>query len=141
VTPEEGALGRVLESLLEAGFSVPVETAKKALRLRRQLNVIEMSNAAKIDLIIRKDRRFSREELHRSRLAELAGGLQARIATLEDTVLPKLEWARKAGGSEKQLNDVAGVLAVQGQTLDRAYIERCAGELGVVDLGRTLTAF
>jgi hypothetical protein len=141
IDPSPSALARLVESLLKAGFSVPVETAKDALRLRRQFNVIEMSSAAKIDLILRKDRPFSREELRRSLPTELAGGLQARIATPEDTVLSKLEWARKSGGSEKQLNDVAGVLAVQGKTLDRAYIERWAAELGVLDLWRTLTGF
>jgi len=39
------------------------------------------------------------------------------------------------------MSDVAGVLAVQGQTLDRLYIERWAAELGVLDLWRTLADF
>ena len=33
------------------------------------------------------------------------------MATAEDTLVSKLEWARKAGGSERQLDDAAGILA------------------------------
>ena len=48
-------------------------------------------------------------------------------------MLSKLEWARRAGDSERQLADAAGVLAVN-PSLDRAYIEHWARELGVCDL-------
>jgi hypothetical protein len=54
-------------------------------------------------------------------------------------VLSKLEWARRAGDSERQLADAAGVVAVN-PTLDRAYIERWAEQLGVADLWSRLAA-
>jgi hypothetical protein len=40
----------------------------------------------------------------------------------------------EGGRSERQLEDVAGILAVSGPALDRAYIERWARELGVLEL-------
>ena len=40
----------------------------------------------------------------------------------------------KAGGSERQLDDVAGILQVSGARLDRAYIDKWAVVLGVADL-------
>lgn len=52
-------------------------------------------------------------------------------------ILSKLEWALKAGRSEKQIEDAAGVLAVS-PGIDRAYVERWAGELGVLDLWREI---
>jgi len=55
------------------------------------------------------------------------------LASPEDTILSKLEWSRKAGRSERQLEDAAGVLAVNPR-IDRAYVERWATELGVLDL-------
>ena len=55
------------------------------------------------------------------------------MASPEDSVLSKLEWAMKAGGSEKQLQDAAGVVEVNPR-LDRNYIERWAAELKVLDL-------
>ena len=55
------------------------------------------------------------------------------IATPEDTVLSKLEWAKRGGGSEKQIADAASVVMVC-RDLDRDYVERWARELGVLDL-------
>ncbi|HXV59319.1 MAG TPA: hypothetical protein VEK15_01395 [Vicinamibacteria bacterium] len=59
--------------------------------------------------------------------------MRISLATPEDTVLSKLEWTRKTGESERQLHDAAGVVDVHPD-LDRAYIERWAKELGVMDL-------
>ena len=86
------------------------ERARDALRRRRLFNVIEDRTAVKIDLIIRKDRPFSVEELGRRRPAQLGAGLRVALASPEDTVVSKLEWSRRSGGSEKQLADVAGIL-------------------------------
>lgn len=48
-------------------------------------------------------------------------------------MLSKLEWARE-GRSERQVEDAAAVLAVSGPSMDRAYLNRWAAELGVADL-------
>ena len=54
---------------------------------------------------------------------------------IEDIILSKLEWYRMGGGvSERQWRDVLGVLKVQGERLDHAYMQRMAAELGVADL-------
>ena len=50
------------------------------------------------------------------------------MATAEDTIVAKLEWAR-AGESERQLRDVVGVVAASGERLDREYLARWIGEL------------
>ena len=138
IDPEPAALARLVEELQVGGFYVDAGVAEHALRTRRQFNVIEGSSAAKIDLIICKNRPFSRLELSRGARTEIVPGLRAALATPEDTILSKLEWARKAGGSERQLADVAGVLEVSGAGLDRDYVERWASELGVLDLWRAL---
>jgi hypothetical protein len=52
-------------------------------------------------------------------------------------VLAKLQWYRAGGGvSDRQWTDVLGVLKVQGATLDRAYLEEWARELGLMELLR-----
>lgn len=132
--PTPAALARLVDELASAGFYVDRATAQDALARRRQFNVIEPRSASKIDVIIRKERPFSHEELARRRSVQLGSGTRVWLASPEDTVVSKLEWARKAGGSEKQLGDVAGILAVQGEALDREYIERWVRELGVFDL-------
>jgi hypothetical protein len=44
-------------------------------------------------------------------------------ASVEDTIIAKLEWA-KQGSSERQLTDVAGILRLHSESLDRAYLEK-----------------
>jgi hypothetical protein len=66
-------------------------------------------------------------------------GTRVFVASPEDTVISKLEWA-KLGGSELQLRDASGILQLLGTGLDRAYIERWVTELGLKDLWQRVTA-
>ncbi len=49
------------------------------------------------------------------------------MATAKDTVIAKPEWHQQSS-SARQLEDVA---AIQGDRLDRAYIEHCVADLGL----------
>jgi hypothetical protein len=139
VDPSPGALEALLDALAADGYYADPHTARDALRARRLFNVIDPETAFKVDLIVRKERPFSREEFARRERRDVFG-LVASMATAEDTILSKLEWALKAGGSERQLADALGVLQVCGDRLDRAYVERWAAELGVLDLWQQLVA-
>jgi hypothetical protein len=131
--PRADTLDQLVQRLMDLGLYVDRERARDALRRRRQFNVVDPQTAWKIDLIVIKERPFSREELRRRTSAEILGGARVSMATPEDTILSKLEWAKKSGGSEKQLLDVAGVVEAN-PGLDRAYVERWAQELDIVDL-------
>ena len=91
-------------------------------------NVIDLVTGWKADLIVKKARPFSTREFARRRFASVLG-VELRIASAEDTVLTKLEWALKGGGSERQLADVRGILAARGADLDVAYLEAGIAEL------------
>ena len=56
-------------------------------------------------------------------------GIPLHVASVEDLVLAKLEWA-KLGESTRQLEDVARLLESQ-PSLDAVYIECWLDELGV----------
>jgi len=137
IDPNRAQLDGLVASLDEAGYYVDAARARDAFGRRLQFNAIEMQSAFKIDLIFRKDRPFSHEELGRRQSAELSPGVTVALASAEDTILSKLEWAKKAGRSERQIHDAAGVVAVN-PGLDRAYVERWARELGVLDLWREI---
>jgi hypothetical protein len=137
IDPTREQLDALVASLLESGHYVDGRRAHDALARRLQFNVIDPHTAFKIDLIIRKSRPFSREELGRRQMVELSPGVQIAVASPEDTILSKLEWAMKGGRSQKQIDDAASVLEVN-PAIDRGYVERWAAELGVLELWREI---
>jgi hypothetical protein len=131
IDPSFEALTRFVGDLPADLFYVERETAIAALAERSQFNVIDKVSGWKVDLVIRDDQPFSIEEFKRRQPAELLG-TPAFVATAEDVVIAKLEWS-KAGGSERQLRDVVGILAVT-EVLDYPYLERWVARLGLADL-------
>ena len=129
VDPTAAQLDAFLAALDPQQYYVDTDVARDALRRRSMFNIIDIANAWKLDLVVRKARPFSIEELSRRKPMPLFGAMVA-TATAEDTIIAKLEWA-KQGGSDRQLEDVAGILRVQGDALDRGYIERWVDELGL----------
>jgi hypothetical protein len=127
VDPTRSQLRRFVESLEPSRFYV--NDALAALARRSMFNVIEPSTGFEADLVIRKDRAFSVSEFERRESVDLLGVATA-VATVEDTILAKLEWARE-GESERQLRDVAAMISVHGAALDLTYLRRWAAELGV----------
>jgi hypothetical protein len=133
IDPSAAALDRLVADLVAAGFYVDAEAARSALQARTQFNAIG-PDASKIDFIIRRNRPFSVEEFGRRRPADLLG-TPGYIATVEDMIVAKLEWA-VATDSERQLRDVAGMLAVAGDDVDRDYVVRWVDALGLSDVWR-----
>jgi hypothetical protein len=139
IDPDVEAFERLLLLVVEAGLYVGAETARDALRRRRQFNLIDPDSGFKVDLILRKDRAFSREEFARRQRVDLTSRLSASVATPEDSILSKLEWARKTSGSEQQIADAAAIVEIAREALDVAYIEAWARELGVEPLWRRIS--
>ncbi|HXG55987.1 MAG TPA: hypothetical protein VNJ03_11455 [Vicinamibacterales bacterium] len=133
IDPSEPQLDALVEILAAARFYVDPDSARDALRRRTQFNAIDTSYACKIDLIVRRDRPFSLEEFSRRVAVDLSFAKAVPIVTPEDAILSKLERARRSGDSEKQIGDAVGVLNLN-PSIDRAYIERWAVDLGVSDL-------
>jgi len=131
IDPTADALRRFVDALPASDFYVDAGAAREALDRRSSFNVVEIETGWKVDLMIRKDRPFSREEMDR-RIAVRLLGTDTYIATAEDTIIAKLEWA-KAGESERQLLDVAAILAAN-DTLDAAYLERWIAMLNLADV-------
>lgn len=132
VTREQVRL--IVERFKRMGLYVSQEAAAAALLTKTDFNVIDFSGGWKVDLVIRKDRLFSRTEFERRREVEY-DGTQMPVASAEDVVIAKLEWA-KIGGSDRQINDVAGILRVQRKTLDYAYIDEWVRALELEDQWR-----
>lgn len=131
IDPTPEALRRFVELLAPDAFYADAEAAVEALDRRTSFNIVEIHTGWKVDLIVRRDRPFSREELGRRIRVRLLD-TDADIATAEDTIIAKLEWAAE-GQSERQLRDVAAILETQGDRLDQEHIGRWVRALGLED--------
>jgi hypothetical protein len=121
---------RTLKTILpESEYYFDLDDALDALKRSRQFNIVDLASGWKIDFIIRKSRPFSLSEFDR-RFQVNFEGLSIFMASAEDVILAKLEWA-KLSSSERQLEDVAGILKIRGTALDRAYIERWIKDLNI----------
>lgn len=138
IDPERSALDRLVRQLDPAAYYVSAEAADEAWRCRGQFNVVLLETGWKVDLILRKDRPFSYEEFARREPAVIAG-TRVFVATAEDTIVAKLDWAR-AGEPERQLRDVVGILQMRPDDLDLEYLERWVRELGLVNLWERVRA-
>ncbi len=98
-----------------------------ALRRKSLFNVIALETGWKVDFIIRKSREFSTVEFDRRVKVDLLG-VPMFVATPEDVVISKLEWAKRSG-SERQIEDVAGIVKSQGVHLDIDYVGRWVNAL------------
>jgi hypothetical protein len=129
IAPTAGQVRELVRLLPEAEYYISEDAALDALKRQAQFYVIDFATGWKMDLIVRKDRPFSRAEFDRRSPVDLFG-LQLFIASGEDVLLAKLEWG-KAGQSQRHIEDAANILRVRAGELDRLYIERWVVELGL----------
>jgi hypothetical protein len=137
IDPVPDSLHRFLADLPPEDYYADGDAALDAFRRRGQFNVIDMATAWKADLIVRKARPFSVEEMRRRIEGDLLG-VRVFVASPEDTLISKLEWAKLGGGSQLQLRDVSGILQLRRNELDLVYVERWVTELGLGELWQTV---
>jgi hypothetical protein len=128
---------RPFADLLAGTFYLDIDTIRHAIRTRSSFNVIHLATMFKVDVFIPKDRPFDRQQLDRRQpwIADPDSGRMIYVVTPEDTVLAKLAWYRLGDEvSDRQWRDSLGVLAVQGDRLDVAYMRQWAATLDVSDL-------
>ncbi len=129
IAPAAQQLRALVGNLSAVDFYVDLDDAIEALRHESQFNLVDRSTGWKVDLIIRRSRPFSVIEFERRRPAEVEG-VRLSIASVEDVILAKLEWA-KLGQSQRQLEDVAGLLRIRWAELERDYLDRWVRELNL----------
>jgi hypothetical protein len=126
-----------LVAAFRPSFYIDDERVADAIRRRASFNIIHLATMIKVDLFVLKGDPLSRQEMDRRQRIQISGaeGMQLPVATAEDIILQKLAWFRLGGGvSERQWNDLLGVLKVRKGGLDLPYLEHWAAELEVGDL-------
>ncbi len=126
-----------LSSRLTAEFYLDVESIREAIRLRSSFSLIHFKTMFKVDVFLPKPRPYSQQQMERRVRQSLSteADRQAYFSSAEDSVLSKLDWYRLGGEvSERQWRDILGVIKMQSERLDLAYMRQWAAALSVADL-------
>jgi len=106
-----------------------LDSALESLRRQSLSNIIDFATGWKIDLIFLKSRPYDQEAFRRRQPIKMHD-VDLFIASVEDTIISKLEWS-KMGQSQRQLEDVAVMLQAESESLDRSYLKKWITELAV----------
>lgn len=126
-----------LHESLKDEFYVDANMIRDAVSRRSSFNIIHLESMFKVDIFILKDHPFYRKAFERRVQKDISDDKTGKtfFSTPEDIILNKLEWYKSGGEvSDRQWNDILGVLKVQGIQLDRAYLKQWAKELSVINL-------
>ncbi len=123
---------------LQGEFYADTAMMYEAIDRCTSFNLLHWETMFKADVFIRKEDAWSREQMRRGRVEQLetaTGAVSIRFASAEDTVLHKLMWYKLGDEvSDRQWGDILGILKVQEDRLDHAYLNQWASVLGVADL-------
>ncbi len=109
------------------------ESILDALRTNGLFNLIDVNSGDKVDFWMLTDQPFDLSRFRRKRIEDVLG-MRLAVSAPEDTILVKLHWAEKSGGSEKHIIDALRVYEVQYGLLDLEYLRNWARTLGVSSL-------
>jgi hypothetical protein len=130
---EEQHIPGLLKAFPESEFYISDEMIAEAIRDRGQFNIIHPTSGLKIDVIIRQNTPFDVSRFQRARRIHPAETYEASFAAPEDVIIKKMEFY-KAGGSEKHLRDITGILKISGPEVDGKYIAAWAERLGLTEI-------
>ncbi|CAN5924798.1 hypothetical protein BH11MYX4_BH11MYX4_53830 [soil metagenome] len=123
---------------LSERYYIDADMISDAIRRRSSFNLVHLATMLKVDVFVRKDRAFDRqsfERVTRKPLDVAPGARSFDLTTAEDIILHKLEWYRLGEEiSERQWLDLVGVLKVQAEAIDLAYVRHWATVIDVADL-------
>lgn len=112
---------------------VSLPAARQAVLRRHQFNVIHTLSGNKIDFMLAREDEWGREQFARKQQTSLLADRLGFTAHPEDVILGKLLYFRE-GGSDKHLRDIAGMLQISHELIDRDRLRVWAAKLKVRDI-------
>lgn len=130
------AHGLLLVTKLADRYYVSEERVQTAIRRRKSFNLIHLATAFKIDIFVLPDTSFAKAAMTRRTALDIPElGRSVDICSAEDIVLHKLQWYELGNRtSDRQWNDLQGVLRLRSDDLDTEHLQHWARELGLRDL-------
>jgi len=133
----EGNLSALAECFPESDFYFDIDAARQAVLRKTQFNIIHPASGLKIDLIVAKADDFDVSRFRRARRLRPFEDTEADFASPEDVIIKKMEYYRE-GQSDKHLRDIAGILKISGDEIDKEYIDFWAAKLGLGEIWRLI---
>ena len=129
IAPTRAQLQALMREFPNSDYYADEQQAFEALIRRSQFNIIDHVTGWKVDFIIAEDSEYGNTALARRKAIDM-GGNAVYVASAEDVLIAKLRWA-KMSGSERQLQDAAGIVSTQADNLDVAYVESWVRKLSL----------
>lgn len=120
IAPTREQLKQLLAQLRAQDFATDLEDPFDALDRNALFNIVDNATLWKVDFIFKQPTSFDVARFGRRDIVDIAG-VHLYTASPEDILITKLWWA-KLGESERQIGDAAGIIQVQGDSLDRDYV-------------------
>jgi len=124
----------LLQECLAREFYADMDMIREAVRRKSSFNIIHLESLYKVDIFILQEHPFDLQALARRVQKKVSEDTSQEpfFSTPEDIILNKLKWYQDGGGvSERQWNDILGVLKVQGKDLDMPYLSEWAEKLNL----------
>ena len=125
-------ISQLLIAFPASDFYLSESAIRSAVAVRGQFNIIHPASGLKVDVIVAPDTAFAKSEAGRRRRVSSPGEYSVWFGSPEDVLLNKLVYFKLSEGvSQKHLRDIAGMMKLLGEKLDRQYIQLWAARLEV----------
>lgn len=127
---ENNVLGLV--ETLENDYYIDEIQIKNAIKNQSSFNIINLKTMMKIDIFLLKNREYDQLSFKRRKMHKK---FNFYMESPEDVIIHKLEWYVMGNKmSERQKQDIIGILKVQSDELDYKYLEKWTKELSLYKL-------
>jgi len=126
-----------VNSFTEEEFYIDEEMIKEAIASKSSFNIIHLEAMIKVDIFIFNNTSFAQSEMSRRRRELIMSDPESFVSlpTPEDIILQKLLWFNMGGRvSDRQWQDILGVINVQSNKLDLTYLNLWAKKLNLFEL-------
>jgi hypothetical protein len=118
----------ILFKMFSADHYLSAEAMRQAISDKSTFNLLDPASGMKIDFWLVKDDTYHQQAFARKRKVSFLGQ-EMMICSPEDLIIAKTLWAKRSGGSSKQMADIEGIKAMQGDSLDQEYLGSWLKEL------------
>ena len=127
----------LLKLFPEDKFFLDEDSIRDAIIHRHQFNIIHPASGLKIDIVIFKGDDFDNSRFRRLKRSSPIEKTLANLASPEDVIVMKMKYY-KEGESEKHLRDIASILKISGDNIDKDYIEFWAKKFHLSNIWKTI---